>query len=230
MTITLHSLPFIPLTALAAVALLTLSSTTKPALEEFDIATLRVEYNATDDDAEVVLFVDVPEGLDRLRVIDPNGKEILNVRAKNAQDLGIRKLNLETPEPSLASVLAAYPAGPYRFLGRTVEGELLASTAWLSHDLPAAAQFSFPQAGQSGIPLAGAAAAWGAVPGATGYFLELENDDLGVDVKSHIAAAQVSFGFPTGWLFPNTQYVLSIGAVGASGNLTVTQLDFTTGN
>jgi hypothetical protein len=206
-----------------------LSAPTAARAEPFDEAVLFLEYNATDDDAEIVLQVDPEVGLSRLRVVGPNGKEIVDLRAKAAEGLGIRKVNLETPEPSLAAVLAAYPAGAYKFLGKTVEGETLLSIVWLSHDLPPAANLSFPLSGQTGVPTSGAAATWNAVPGAVGYFLELENDDLLVDVKSNIAASQTSFGFPEGWLLPDTEYQIGIAARAANGNLTVTELEFTTG-
>ena len=221
-------LSFSPWIALGAGTLACLALPAAPVAAPFDEARLFVEYNATDDDAEVVLQVDADVGLDRFRVINPNGKQILDLRAKHTQDLGIRKINLETPEPSLAAVLAAYPPGAYRFLGKTVDGETLSSTVWLSHDLPGAPQFTFPQSGQTGVPLSGAAASWTAVSGAVSYFLELENDDLLVDVKSNIAAEQTSFGFPAGWLLPKTQYQIGIGARGANGNLTVVELEFTT--
>jgi len=207
-----------------------LSVPTASSPEPFDEATLFLEYNATDDDAEVVLQIDPEVGLSRLRVINPLGKEIVDLRAKAAEGLGIRKVNLETPEPSLAEVMLAYPSGAYRFIGKTVEGETLLSIVWLSHDLPAAPHLTFPLSGQIGVPTSGAAATWHAVPGAAGYFLELENDELLVDVKSHIAPRQTSFGFPEGWLLPDTEYQIGAGARGANGNLTVVELDFTTGS
>ena len=212
----------------AALAATALPLASPPPTEPFDEARLFLEYNATDEDAEVVIQVDADAGLERFRVVAPDGKVILDLRARGAEGLGIRKLDLETPEPGLEAVLAAYPEGEYSFFGRTTDGEILASTVALSHELPAAPQLTFPTEGQTGVPLGGAAS-WTPVAGAAGYFLEIENDDLGVDLKSHVVASQTSFGFPAGWLLPDTEYQIGIAARGANGNLSVTELDFTTG-
>ncbi len=196
----------------------------------FDEAVIYVEYNATDDDAEVVVSIDADLGLDRFAVIAPNGKEVLSLRAKKRQDLGIRKIALETPEPTLAEVLAAYPPGCYGFFGRSVDGQSLFSSAWLSHELPQAPSLEYPQDGDVDVPTSGAAASWSAGPSAESFFLELEQDELGVDVKSNIAGGTTSFGFPEGWLAAKTEYQLGIAARACNGNLTVVEVHFTTGH
>lgn len=194
----------------------------------FDEAVLTLEYNATDGDAEIVLDVDADVGLARFTVIAPDGRHILDLRARHAQDLGIRKIRLETPEPSLEDVLAAYPAGSYRFLGQSVDGETLASEVWLSHELPLAPTISYPLEGAVGVPTSGAGAAWTAGADAASFFLELEQDDLGVDVHSRIAGGQTSFGFPEGWLIGATEYQLGVASRSSQGNLTVVEIHFTT--
>jgi len=193
----------------------------------FDEALIYVEYNATDDDAEVVLVIDAEMGLERLAIEAPSGAEVLHLRAEHL-GLGLRKFALETPEPSLQSVLAAYPAGEYRFYGRAVDGRFLFSVVTLSHALPAAPAILYPLDGDTAVPITGASAVWSAAPDADGFFLELENDDLGVDVKSNIAGGATTFGFPAGWLDGGTEYQLGVAARGGNGNLTVVEIDFTT--
>jgi hypothetical protein len=198
-----------------------------PAALPFDEARIFLEYNATDDDAEMVVEIDAELGLERLAVVAPGGDEVLHLRAEHL-GLGLRKFALETPEPSLRDVLAAYPAGEYRFYGRSVDGQALFSAVALSHALPAAPAIVYPQDGDTGVPTSGASAVWTAGAGAESFFVEIENDDLGVDVKSNVAGDAAGFGFPEGWLAGDTEYQLGVGARGASGNLTVVEIHFTT--
>ena len=196
----------------------------------FDEATIYLEYNATDEDAEVVVSVDADVGLEHFQIVNPRGQQILNMRARHNEHVCIRKINLETPGPSLAVVLESYPAGWYEFFGQTTTGESLFSLVWLSHELPDAPRITFPLDGAVDVPLNGASATWTAGPDAESFFLELEQDDLGVDVKSNIAGGASSFGFPAGWLAPDTEYQLGVAARADNGNLSVVELHFTTGS
>lgn len=195
----------------------------------FDEATLYLEYNATDEDAEIVIDVDADVGLKRFMVIAPNGRRVLDLRARDTEELGIRKIRLETPEPSLEAVLEAYPSGSYRFVGKSVDGQTLVSTACLSHELPSAPMLTYPLEGTVGVPTSGAGAAWTAGADAENFFLELEQDDLGVDVHSNLPEGATSFGFPEGWLIGDTEYQLGVATRGENGNLTVVEIHFTTG-
>jgi hypothetical protein len=218
------------LSPVLATALFALSRPAARASTPFDEASIVLEYNATDEDAEIVVDVDADFGLARFRIVNPLGKEILDLRSRNDGDVGVRKIRLETPEPSLEEVLEGYPEGWYEFSGKTTTGEPLFSLVWLSHALPEAPVITFPLEGATGVPTSGSGAAWTAGPDAAGIFLELESDELGVDVKSNLASGSSSFGFPAGWLAPETEYQLGVAARGANGNLSVVELDFTTGS
>jgi hypothetical protein len=212
----------------AALAALGAASSSPPAAIPFDEARIFVEYNATDGDAEVVIDIDADVGLERLSIVKPDGKEVLNLRAKHGE-LGLRKFALETPEPSLKEVLSAYPEGDYRFLGRSVDGEFLFSVVTLSHALPDPPRLVFPLEGDAGVPTRGASAMWAADADAAGFFVELENDDLGTDVKANLAGDATSFGFPDGFLEPFTEYQFGLGSRADNDNLTVVEVHFTTG-
>jgi hypothetical protein len=208
---------------------LTMTAAPRPTIP-FDEAILYVEYNASDEDAEVVVDVDADVGLARFSVLAPNGKEVLNLRSRDSQDLGIRKINLETPEPALEDVLEAYPEGWYRFYGKSVDGETLFSEVRLSHELPLAPRITYPLDGDVGVPTSGAAATWNSDSGSEGFFFELEQDDLEVDIKSNVAADATSFGFPDGWLEADTEYQMGLATRAENGNLTVVEIHFTTGS
>jgi hypothetical protein len=211
----------------AALAALGAASSSPLASIPFDEARIFVEHNATDDDAEVVIDIDAEVGLERLTLVAPDGAEVLNLRAEHL-GLGLRKFALETPEPSLHAVLSAYPPGEYRFYGRSVDGQFLFSTASLSHALPEAPDLIYPLAGSTDVPTSGASAIWTAGSDAASFFLEIESDDLGLDVKSNVAGDAGSFGFPEGWLAGGTEYQLGLGSRADNGNLTVIEIDFTT--
>lgn len=193
----------------------------------FDEAKIFVEYNASDGDAEIVVDVDADVGLERFVVLNPNGRTVLDLRSKQTQDLGIRKIALETPEPSLADVLAAYPEGGYWFFGRSTDGQILFSSVSLSHSLPQAPAITFPLDGAIGVPTSGAVT-WTAGPDAASFFFELESDDAGVDLKANLAGNATSFGFPAGFLVPDTEFQVGVGARADNGNLTVVEHTFTT--
>lgn len=215
--------------SLAASALLLVPrAAVRPPAIEFDEATIFIEYNATDEDAEVVVAIDADMGLERFRIVNPCGQEILDLRSRNTDDIGVRKIALETPEPGLDEVLDGYPEGWYRFFGKAEDGQKLYSEVWLSHELPGAPTITYPLDGATGVPTNGAVATWSAGSDAASFFLELDQDDLGVDLKSNVAGDTSSFGLPSGWIRPDTEYQFGLGARGKNGNLSVVEIHFTT--
>ena len=87
------------------------------------------EQNATDADAEVVLQVNTDVGLDRLSVLDPSYRRILRLASDDRLGLGLSEVLLETAEPDIAQVQAAYPAGAYHVFAR-VSGRVVQLRAW----------------------------------------------------------------------------------------------------
>lgn len=200
----------------------------RPAWIPFAEARILVEWNASDGDAEVVVRVDADVGLERLLIVNPHGRTVLDLRSKHTHALGLRKIALETPEPLLEDVLAAYPQGCYLFLGRSTDGQVLFSSVELSHSLPDAPVITFPLAGATGVPAGSGAVTWTAGPDAEGFFFELESDDAGVDLKANLLGSTTSFGFPAGFLIADTEFQVGVGARAENGNLTVVEHTFTT--
>ena len=110
--------------------------------QEFDIARIYIEYNESGNDLGFHVFLDGEDWTD-LKIYDPNGTKILDLTAKGGyKDLGLTELFFEGAEPNLdefplEELLALFPEGEYTFIGKTVDGEKLISTATLSHDVPA---------------------------------------------------------------------------------------------
>jgi hypothetical protein len=160
---------------------------------------VRLESNATDDDAEAVIVVDAGIGFTRLAIFGPSGKLMHEIRAQNG-GVGLTKMPMETPEPSLEEVEAAYPEGTYRFRGRTVDGSALTGEAIVSHALLAPATITAPVADASDVAVADLTVSWQPVAGATSYLIELEDDAVPAAVKADLPGAASSFTFSGGWI------------------------------
>ena len=91
--------------------------------EKFEQIAVRLEQNATDEDVEVVLEATSGDfGLATLRVAAPDGRTVIDFKAPDSK-LGIRRLVLESPEPTNDGRLQKdFPAGAYTFTGSTVKG------------------------------------------------------------------------------------------------------------
>lgn len=199
----------------------------KQQLVTMEQAQVRLEYNAVDDDAEAVIVLDAGVGFTRLAVFGPNGRLMHEITAHN-RGIGLTKLPMETPEPSLDVVKAAYPAGVYRFEGRTVDGSVLTGKAVLAYDLLPVAVITAPASGATGVPLSDLTVTWNPVPGAAGYFIELEDDAIPAAIKADLPSSASSFKFSGAWLKGNTEHILSLGAIGANGNIVYSEVRFRT--
>jgi hypothetical protein len=145
--------------------------------QAFDTADMHVEKNATDDDTEIVIeAVGGDDGLCQFGIQAPAGRPILHFNSVDRSTGGQREFLIESPEPSGDAILANYPEGLYRFRGRSCEGERFASTASLSHDLPAATVITSPAADSEVDVSNGLVIEWSAVPGIAEFILELENE------------------------------------------------------
>lgn len=198
------------------------------AAASFENVAIRLEQNVTDQDAEVVMDIKAGVGLKELIVTGPKGDRIVDLESKQNPRLGLMKFLVETPEPSLDDIIASYPEGTYRFRGRTIAGKKISGTATLSHEMPAAPTIVSPAAGAVDVALNAQAASWEAVEGAVGYFIELEQEDLGLVLKVDMQASVTSFQFPDGWLLPDKDYLLGVMAIGSNGNRSGSEVRFHT--
>jgi hypothetical protein len=109
---------------------------------KFEATHIFIEYNSTDNDLGFHVFLDAEEWK-RVRIVNPAGTTIFDVQGKGPYgDLGLSELFTEGAEPTLDTfplddLLARFPEGKYKFIGVTVEGLPLVSTATLTHAVPA---------------------------------------------------------------------------------------------
>ena len=226
------------LIAMAAVLISGLAAPNSWALE-LDAAMIRIEINDTDGDAGIQIFLD-GEGWERMKVFDPDGNKILNVRAEASVAIqGITELFFESAEPSfdeqpLEDLLALFPEGEYRFRGRTTEGERLRGTATLTHALPAGPVLGTPIEGDDSVDPEETVLEWQPVadpPGSqiVGYQAIVEREEGNLRVFSaDLGESTTSVTVPPEFMEPGTAYKFEVLAIEASGNQTISEREFET--
>lgn len=185
---------------------------------------LILEVNATDNDGEIVLEIKTDASIERLTIKDPSRRSVLAVGSNDRRNIGLSQILLETAEPSVPSVLRAYPEGTYSVLLRTTDHDTIRLHAELSHDLPDAPVITFPAAGQS-VPANGVVVTWLADPEVVSWTIELENDELGLALTVLLPGAATSFAIPDGFLLSGEEYQLGLWATGENGNVLVVEQD-----
>lgn len=197
--------------------------------EKFEKAAIYLEQNLRDKDAEIKFeAAGGSAGLASLTVTAPDGRKIIDFKAPDSK-LGIRLLNLESPEPkNLAAVQADFPAGIYIFAGSTVAGVKLHSEAVLSHTLPDATSFLQPRPDQKNVPVRGLSIKWSAVKNLAAVMLIIEQEETGRELRANLPGSAIEFAVPNGFLLPGAEYTLAVGTVSSNGNKSFAEIVFTT--
>ena len=113
----------------------------EPAPIQFQSPKFLFEHHATDRDTGFQACID-GQPWDALEVQGPDGEPLLRVEtAGAARGWGLTELFFETNEPPnekvpIEEVQARFPAGVYRFSGRSTSGRAMQATTTLSHDIP----------------------------------------------------------------------------------------------
>jgi hypothetical protein len=184
------------------------------------------ELNSTDNDLGLQLFLDTDDGWKRVRVLDPSRRDLLEFEtAGPLSRLGLTELRFESSEPSPEEVLALFPAGEYRFRGRTVEGDQLASNATLSHEFNTPPTFS-PSEGEVVDPK-NTVVEWNA-PGAEQVEVIIEQDEREDVLDITLSGAVRRLRVPAQFLVPGLEYKIEILSIGENGNRVITESTFET--
>jgi hypothetical protein len=226
-------IPLLLAGALAIVALAATAADAKPI--RLADATMIVEVNGTDRDAGLQVFLD-GEPWTRMAVFAPDGRKVLAVDARGRLNrFGLTELFSESHEPEfselpLAKFKRRFPAGIYRFSGRTTGGRRLVGRARLSHAIPRGPRITSPQAGAA-VPEQNLVARWEAVPQrkgvhVVGYRVIVERDDPLRVFSADLPASVTSVTVPAEFLEPGTPYKIEIQAIDRSGNQTISELEF----
>ena len=193
------------------------------------------EFNsAGPGDLGVHVFLD-GEAWKNLKIVNPQGKVIAEVEGKRSiKQTGLTELFFEGEEPSLEDVpvdefLARFPAGPYQFVFRTLEGDKIEVTATLSHVVPAAPLVAAQLSGTSLV------INWTAVPGTPPDFPD-QPDPQVVAYQVIVDSFQVTLPATATSVTVPPEFVASLEsgehpfevlAIEAGGNQTITEGSFT---
>lgn len=216
--------------------------------DEWEVAKLYVEHNATDADTGVHgLFGGSAWSV--LCLTDPTGATILVADPMaNLDGLTVADLFFESREPPndeypIDELRRRFPTGEYTVAGVDFEGTARVGAAVFTHDIPAEPTITSPTlaedaetAGDAPAPATGLVVEWapvtetidGAAVTITGYEViitdEFADDPNGFarpiyDV--HVPADQLSLPVPDEFLRPATVYELEVLAIEESGNQTI---------
>jgi hypothetical protein len=192
----------------------------------FADAQLFFELNSTDNDLGLQLFLDTDDGWKRVRVLDPDRQDIIEfATGGRLSRLGLTELRFESAEPSPEEVLALFPPGKYRFRGRTVEDEHLASNAILSHHFPPAPTIT-PSAGEVVDPR-DLVLEWTA-PEAEQVEIIIEQDELEDVFDVTFSGSPPRMRVPRQFLQPGMEYKIEILSIAENGNRVITEGTFET--
>jgi hypothetical protein len=201
---------------------------------QFSMARIYIEYNSSANDLGFHVFLDA-EDWESLRIVNPAGTTIFEVVGKGGYaGLGLTELFFEGAEPSLdefplADLLARFPEGKYKFIGVTVGGARLASTATLSHAVPDGPSVSAEVDGNTVI------IRWDPVRGPAEILPDEKVDIVGYQVivdpfQVTLPATSTEVTLPREFvesLAPG-EHAFEVLAIEASGNQTITEGSFVT--
>jgi hypothetical protein len=203
----------------------------------FTDARLRIEVNATDGDSGLHALLDA-EGWRHVKIYDPRGRLVFHVAGGGSvKKTGLTELFFESAEPGfeelpLEEFLKRFPAGPYRCVGKTIQGDTLFSIATLTHALPDGPVLLSPPDGSVQDPN-NTVVSWAPVPDPPGSrivryeVLVVEDGSVPKRVFSAvIPATHTSMTIPAAFLVPDSSYKWEILAIEAGGNQTLSEASF----
>jgi hypothetical protein len=224
----------------AACAAMTLGAGEPGAAVTFPDTRLIIEFNDTDKDVGVQLFVDGgPWKV--LRLFDPDGDKLLDFKAQGSMKVqGISEMFFESAEPSLADVpldefLGRFPEGDYEFIGTTVDGEMISGLATFTHAIPDGPVLLSPEEDSEQDP-DDTVVSWLPVADPEGSRISayqvIVTQDLKVLPKRtfsvHVPADVFSVTVPPEFLVPGAAYEFEVLAIEEGGNQTLSAGVFTT--
>lgn len=214
------------------------ASSRKTETIQLSAAQVFIEINGTDLDSGLHVFLD-GEGWTQMSIIDPNGKKVTSLKGSGGiGKTGITEVHFEGAEPGfeelpLADFLARFPAGEYKFSGKTTDGKKIVGAAMLSHDLPATPVLLTP-ADNSEQDRNNTIVTWNPVPNPgssviTNYeVLAVEDNTINPKVafSAIVPSTVTSFKIPPEFLKPGKGYKCEVLAIEAGGNQTLAERAF----
>lgn len=221
----------------------------------FSAVSLNFETNATDGDVGIQTFFDA-DGLKSVEIEDPKGRTIFEVDiGAGLRKVGFTELFFEGMEPLIADIapedekegaeftlkkiFELFPAGEYKFEGKTIEGAELEGTALLTTVIPAGPVIVAPQK-DAEVPAGQALVIdWEPVTETIlpdlgplkviGYQVIVSNENIGDEFTIDLTADMTEVMVPAAFLAADTEFDFEILVIEESGNQTITESNFVTG-
>jgi Fibronectin type III domain len=223
--------------AAAALALAVPAVAAAQAPLRFTDAELFIEINATDGDAGLQMSLGGREW-ERLRLIDPRRRTILDVRAGGSLDgWGLTDMGFESAEPSFDRTpfrrfRQRFPEGRYRFVATAPNGRRVVGSDRLTHVVPDGPRVLAP-AENAVVDPSAVVVRWDPVttPSAiriVRYQVIVTPEDTGGSVRVDLAPTATSAAIPAGVLTRNAEYAVEVIARASNGNQTITEVGFRT--
>ena len=222
----------------------------------FAVTSLNFETNATDGDVGIQAFFDA-DGLERVKIENPEGQTIFKFKAKGGLGkVGFTEVFFEGMEPLVAELapdeerdeaeftlnelFELFPAGEYEFEGETVEDEELEGSAILTTVLPAGPVIVAPQedaevpAGQALVidwePVTETILPDLGTLNVSGYQVIVSNEETGGEFTIDLPADITDVTVPAAFLTAGTEFDFEVLVIEESGNQTITESNFVTGD
>jgi hypothetical protein len=203
----------------------------------FADARVIIEFNSTDEDVGIQLFLD-GEPWKTVRMVSPDGRNLLDLEGKSSlKEHGLTELFFESAQPPLEQLtldefLARFPEGEYQFFGTTVEGDKITGAATLTHNIPEGPVVVSPAEGAVLDP-DNAVISWESVDSPAGidivaYQVIVSREDPLRVLSLDLSATTTSVTVPPEFLEPSTEYGFEVLAIEAGGNQTITESVFRT--
>ena len=206
-------------------------------------ARLKIEMNATDQDAGVQVFLDA-DPWKTMDIFDPYGKMVFRATTQGRfGKQGGTELFMESAEPNfseltLAKFLERFPEGNYQFVGKGLNGEKLLGTAKFTHNIPNGPVLVYP-AENAFLDPNNAFVMWQQVVAPNGspiigYQVLVVKPNTGIrglpkfilDVMMPPTATTMAI--PPGFLLRDSEYVWEVLAIETGGNQTLSVVHFRT--
>jgi hypothetical protein len=204
----------------------------------FTQSELFIEINATDGDAGLQMHLGGREW-ERLRLIDPRGRTIMDVRASASLDgYGLTDMEFESAEPPFDRVpysrfRSRFPEGRYRFEATGVNGRRVIGSDRVTHVVPAGPRVLAPARNAVVDPNA-LAVQWEPVTRPQGIriaryqVIVTAEGPPGGGFQADLPATATNVPIPAGVLARGAEYAVEVIARASSGNQTITEVGFRT--
>ena len=202
------------------------------------VAKVLIEVNETDGDSGFHISCD-GGGWKSMTLYGPKTM-VVNIKASGgARKTGLTELFIESAEPGfedlpLAEFLKRFPAGVYRFVGETIDGDLLVGQHTLTHILPFAPTLLAPAKDSVQDP-SNTVIKWELPSQPVGgsivryEVIVIDLTSVPKRVFSAVVPASVkSMNVPAQFLMPKQSYTFEVIAIEAGGNQTLAESRFTT--